>query len=169
MRYALADIIKINFAAIFDVALREMLEGKTGDAQSTCDKMGTDSAALRVEPPESSQGEVPVPICSQAQSGEVGRGRSPFPSIAELWDRFVAHLRHAVAVVAEGIDFHCEHMQEVFPDLVLDLLSHGPIEKGAMPATAAWSSTPSQWTARPWPPRLIPLPPSRPGLRKSGG
>ena len=60
----------------------------------------------------------------------MGRGRSPFPSIAELWDRFVAHLRHAVAVVAEGIDFHCEHMQEVFPDLVLNLLSHGPIEKG---------------------------------------
>jgi len=50
--------------------------------------------------------------------------------VAELWDRFVAHLRRAVAVVAEGIDFHFEHMHEVFPELVLDLLSHGPIEKG---------------------------------------
>jgi formate C-acetyltransferase len=82
--YALMDIIKLNFAAILDVALREMLN-------------------------------VPVPFSA---------------SVADLWDRFVGHLRRAVGVVAEGIDFHFEHMHEVFPDLVLDLLSHGPIEKG---------------------------------------
>jgi formate C-acetyltransferase len=82
--YALMDIIKLNFAAILDVALREMPNG-------------------------------PVPFSS---------------SVAGLWDRFVEHLRRAVGVVAEGIDFHFEHMHEVFPDLVLDLLSHGPIEKG---------------------------------------
>jgi len=82
--YALMDIIKLNFAAILDVALREMLN-------------------------------VPVPFSA---------------SVADLWDRFVGHLRGAVGVVAEGIDFHFEHMHEVFPDLVLDLLSHGPIEKG---------------------------------------
>jgi pyruvate-formate lyase len=80
--YALMDIIKLNFAAILDVALREML---------------ADGAQ---------------------------------PSVANLWDCFVDHLRRAVGVVAEGIDFHFEHMHEVFPDLVLDLLSHGPIEKG---------------------------------------
>jgi len=89
--YALADIIKVSFAAIFDVALREMLEKPNGDA---------------------------------------GEGSPPGPSVAELWARFVVHLRQAVAIVAEGIDFHCEHMHEVFPDLVLDLLCHGPIEKG---------------------------------------
>jgi formate C-acetyltransferase len=33
-------------------------------------------------------------------------------------------------VTAAGIDFHYEHMHEVFPELVLDLLCHGPIEKG---------------------------------------
>jgi len=82
--YALMDIIKLNFAAILDVALREMLNA-------------------------------PVPFSA---------------SVANLWDGFVDHLRRAVGVVADGIDFHFEHMHEVFPDLVLDLLSHGPIEKG---------------------------------------
>ena len=40
------------------------------------------------------------------------------------------HLRRAVEVIAEGLDFHMEHMHEVFPELVLDLLCYGPIEKG---------------------------------------
>ena len=52
------------------------------------------------------------------------------PSMAELWPRFTDHLRRAVAVTAEGIDFHLAHMGEVFPELMLDLLCHGTIERG---------------------------------------
>ncbi|MDD4869272.1 MAG: pyruvate formate lyase family protein [Kiritimatiellae bacterium] len=52
------------------------------------------------------------------------------PCTAELWDRFVKHLRQAVAITAAGIDFQYRHMHEVFPELAMDLLSHGPIEKG---------------------------------------
>ncbi|HZP02116.1 MAG TPA: pyruvate formate lyase family protein [Terriglobia bacterium] len=81
--YALMDIVKINFAAIFEVALREMLQ---------------DAAAE--------------------------------PSVAELWRRFRQHLRAAVDTVARGFDFQYEHMHEVFPELVLDLLCQGTIEKG---------------------------------------
>ena len=51
-------------------------------------------------------------------------------SVDELWRRFEEDLREAVLVIAEGLDFHLEHMHEVFPELVLDLLCHGPIEKG---------------------------------------
>lgn len=51
-------------------------------------------------------------------------------SIEELWDRFTHHLGCAVDIVAQGIDFHMEHMHEVFPELVLDLCCYGPIEKG---------------------------------------
>ncbi len=46
--------------------------------------------------------------------------------MAELWGRFAAHLRRAVEVTAEGIDFHLQHMGDVFPELVLDLLCYGP-------------------------------------------
>jgi len=81
--YTLNDIVKVNFAKIFDVALREML---------------ADASAR--------------------------------PSTAELWRRFEHHLRRAVQVTAEGIDFHMEHMHETFPELVLDLFCHGPVEKG---------------------------------------
>ena len=105
--YALMDIIKLNFAAILDVALREMLEKKRGQVQFV-------RSTLRAVPANWT-----CPLFSVAE-----------PSVAGLWDRLAAHLRRAVAAVAEGIDFHFEHMHEVFPELVLDLLAHGPIEKG---------------------------------------
>jgi len=56
--------------------------------------------------------------------------RAVTPGVDELWRRFEKHLRCAILVTAEGIDFHCEHMHEVFPELLLDLLCHGPVEKG---------------------------------------
>lgn len=52
------------------------------------------------------------------------------PSVARLWEGFVDHLQRAVKVIAEGLDFHMAHMHRVFPELVLDLLCYGPIEKG---------------------------------------
>ena len=52
------------------------------------------------------------------------------PSVDRLWSGFEAHLRRAVEVTAEGIDFHMSHMHEVFPELLLDLFCHGPVEKG---------------------------------------
>ncbi|MBC7236280.1 MAG: formate acetyltransferase [Chloroflexi bacterium] len=81
--YTLNDCVKINFGAVFEVALQEML---------------ADEAAPK--------------------------------SVAELWRRFEHHLRCAVEWTAKALDFHVEHMHKVFPELVLDLLSHGPIERG---------------------------------------
>ena len=50
--------------------------------------------------------------------------------VEDLWQRFVRHVRRAVDVVATGIDHHLRHMHQVFPELVLDLFCHGPVEKG---------------------------------------
>ncbi len=52
------------------------------------------------------------------------------PSVEELWQGFSGHLRRALEVTAEGIDFHMKHMHEVFPELLLDLFCYGPVEKG---------------------------------------
>jgi formate C-acetyltransferase len=52
------------------------------------------------------------------------------PSIARLWERYDWHLRRAVQVMYQHLDFHMAHMHEVFPELMLDLLCHGTIEKG---------------------------------------
>ncbi len=52
------------------------------------------------------------------------------PGVAELWERFEQHVRRSVAVVARSLDFHIDHMYRVFPELHLDLLCHGPIERG---------------------------------------
>jgi formate C-acetyltransferase len=60
---------------------------------------------------------------------EMFASREP-PGVARLWQLFELHMRRAVEVMAEGLDFHMAHMHQVFPELVLDLLCHGPIEKG---------------------------------------
>jgi len=39
-------------------------------------------------------------------------------------------MRRAIEVLAEGLDYHMVHMHEVRPELVLDLLCHGAIERG---------------------------------------
>ncbi|MCB0114708.1 MAG: hypothetical protein KDD84_11480 [Caldilineaceae bacterium] len=61
---------------------------------------------------------------------EMMADRNITPSVDELWRRFRGHLTRAIEVTAEGMAFHLEHMHEVFPELVLDLLCYGPIEKG---------------------------------------
>lgn len=52
------------------------------------------------------------------------------PNLARLWDLFVFHLEQAVEGIARSIDFHLAHMYHNFPELLIDLLSYGPIEKG---------------------------------------
>ncbi len=81
--YGLMDMIKLDFAWLFDRALKEM--------------MADNSIA---------------------------------PSVEELWNRFEKLIRGAVVAIALGIDFHMEHMHQVFPELFLDLFCHGPVEKG---------------------------------------
>jgi len=81
--YALMDIVKVNLAKIFEVALKDML------ADSTVE-----------------------------------------PRTGELWKRYRLHLRSAIDTVGRGYDFQYEHNHKVFPELVLDLLCQGTIEKG---------------------------------------
>jgi formate C-acetyltransferase len=52
------------------------------------------------------------------------------PSIARLWGYFDHHMEIAVQGTADSIDFHMLHMKNVVPELMLDLLCVGPIEKG---------------------------------------
>ncbi len=56
--------------------------------------------------------------------------RSRKPGLPVLLERFEYHLRRSVEVIAESLDFHMDHMYRVFPELILDLLCSGPVEKG---------------------------------------
>ena len=56
--------------------------------------------------------------------------RNATPSLDALWHSFEEHLRRSVEVIAQSLDFHLDHMYRVFPELHLDLLCYGPIEKG---------------------------------------
>jgi formate C-acetyltransferase len=73
---------------------------------------------------------VNLPAVFDAALHEMMATHGGSPSTGELWRRFERHVHRAVAVTAEGLDFHCDHMYRVFPELHLDLLCHGPIEKG---------------------------------------
>jgi pyruvate-formate lyase len=52
------------------------------------------------------------------------------PSVDALWRCYEKHLRRSVEVVAKSLDFHIDHMYNVYPELHLDLLCYGPIERG---------------------------------------
>ncbi len=51
-------------------------------------------------------------------------------SSEELYQLFQAHLKTAVRCVEEGIDFHLRNQYRNAPELLLNLICHGPIEKG---------------------------------------
>ena len=51
-------------------------------------------------------------------------------SLEELEANYRKHFKAAVEVTAKGIDFHLAHQYLNEPELMLNLLSHGPIEKG---------------------------------------
>ena len=52
------------------------------------------------------------------------------PSIDRLWELFSKHLNIAVRTIARSIDFHMDHMYKVFPELAMNFMCHGPIERG---------------------------------------
>ncbi len=80
--YTVNDCVKINLAAVFEVALKDMMAMKI--------QLGTEF----------------------------------------LWQKFEWHLEQAIEIIRKSLDFHIDHMWEVFPELHLDLLCHGTIEKG---------------------------------------
>ncbi|MCU4177054.1 pyruvate formate lyase family protein [Carboxylicivirga sp. N1Y90] len=51
-------------------------------------------------------------------------------STSDLWNRFESHLKLAVETAANGIRHHLKYQKYNEPELILNLLSHGPIEKG---------------------------------------
>jgi formate C-acetyltransferase len=57
-------------------------------------------------------------------------GSDSTPSLDALWQRFEQHLRQAVQCTARGIDWQLDHQHLNEPELLLNLLTHGPIERG---------------------------------------
>ena len=52
------------------------------------------------------------------------------PSTGALWRGFERHLGRAVHTAAEGIRHHLKYQKYNEPELLLNLLSHGPLERG---------------------------------------
>lgn len=52
------------------------------------------------------------------------------PTLDKLWDLFSSHLKVMVDCIKEGYDYHCENISKHTPEIVLNLFSHGPIERG---------------------------------------
>lgn len=51
-------------------------------------------------------------------------------SVEKLYQRFSEHLKKAVEATTQGIEFHLKYQEKNEPELILNLLSHGPVEKG---------------------------------------
>lgn len=84
LEYTMNDLVKVNMAKVFEVALSDMREKFTEDQYST----------------------------------------------RLLFETYRNHLNTAVHTAAEGIRFHLKYQKYNEPELLLNLLSHGPLEKG---------------------------------------
>lgn len=51
-------------------------------------------------------------------------------TVGNIWKNFESHLQKAVRTAADGIRHHLQYQKYNEPELLLNLLSHGPIEKG---------------------------------------
>jgi pyruvate-formate lyase len=88
--YTLNDCVKINFAAVFEVAWNDMMSEPTASVGELTASVGVD----------------------------------------RLWSLYVQHLERGIQAIAASLDLHTEVMYKVFPELVMDLLCYGPIERG---------------------------------------
>jgi formate C-acetyltransferase len=61
---------------------------------------------------------------------EMFESRDVPPGLERLWEIYLAHLRVAVEKTADGNHFHMCHQAHNEPELVTNLLCHGPVEKG---------------------------------------
>lgn len=61
---------------------------------------------------------------------EMVKDSSTINSTDYLWKYFEEHLTAAVKTAAEGIRHHLKYQKYNEPELILNLLSHGPLEKG---------------------------------------
>jgi len=52
------------------------------------------------------------------------------PGIGRLWELFSEHLSVMVDCIKRGYDVHYENVSKYTPELVLNLFSHGPVERG---------------------------------------
>lgn len=105
LEYTLNDVVKINVARVFQVAWEEMLI------------MGQRSPTSLPESPEKAL-------------SQVTEANTRHCSTHLLWEIFCRHLQRAVQAIGRGMDFHLRHQARNEPELLLNLLSHGPLEKG---------------------------------------
>lgn len=51
-------------------------------------------------------------------------------TIAELWNRYVQHLKASTDIMKEGFDWHMAHQAANTPEIIQNLFCHGTIERG---------------------------------------
>jgi formate C-acetyltransferase len=106
LEYTVNDLFKVNFAKVFEVAWQDMMSrcgfpGLIGN-------IGTYIPIVKGKTTN---------LCES-------------PSVKLLWDIFLQHLKKAVKATADAIRFHLSMQFTNEVELLLNLLSHGPIEKG---------------------------------------
>jgi formate C-acetyltransferase len=83
IEYTMNDTVKINFAKVFEVAFRDMMDDPTAE-----------------------------------------------PDTGRLWEIFKFRLKDAVDAVADSIDWHMRHISKFSPEMALNFMCHGPVERG---------------------------------------
>ncbi len=133
LEYTMNDTVKINVAKVFMAALDEMM---ASDAAPSVESVHGGTVPIfpapRAVPPNDSAfppGKWDCPLCMERREMPAPP-QERLPSVELLWRRFEEHLGRAVLCTAKGIDVQLDHQHLNEPELVLNLLTHGPIERG---------------------------------------
>jgi formate C-acetyltransferase len=106
MEYTVNDLFKVNFVKVFEIAWQTMMD--------RCGYPGLGGNIGSYTP---------------MIKGSLRKVRET-PSVNFLWNIFLEHLQKAVHVCADAVRFHLAIQADNEVELMLNLLSHGPLEKG---------------------------------------
>ncbi|MBU4374546.1 MAG: pyruvate-formate lyase [Euryarchaeota archaeon] len=61
---------------------------------------------------------------------DIAEETGSFDRMQKLWERYVYHLSICIDTIKRGFDWHLEYKAANSPEIVLNLFSHGPVERG---------------------------------------
>jgi formate C-acetyltransferase len=108
IEYCLQDVTRVCLTTPFLIAFDDVMTVRAGQSGHDGAEMGTRSAAHG--------------------GHETAEGMDPW--LAMLWDRYVHHMTIVVDTLKAGKDWHMAHQAANAPEIVLNLLCHGTIERG---------------------------------------
>ena len=114
-----------------DKALCEGYMRNGADKKTACDRIAVGCNWMCVPGREFPMNDtVKINIAKVLENALSDMKNEPQKSTERLFELYSGHLKKAIEVTAAGINLHIDHAHDVTPELVMNLMMHGTLEKG---------------------------------------